>query len=349
MRSLRRTLAVRFAATMAFGLAAASIGVWWIVSSSLRDHVGHSIAAAMLPVIVLAGTGATFVGAWHLAGSAVGPVRDITKQAAHMAAGTLDQRITVDADTQEYQRLIAVLNSMLDRLEGAFQAQRRFTADVSHELRTPLTTLRGEIEVALRTERSPREYQRVFHSALEEIGRLTTMTEELLLISRADSGLITPQREPTDMNALVDASLGRMDAAIAAKELVVERSPSAAVALPLDRGLVQHLVDELVENAVQYSERRGRLRIATARVADGLRLIVENSGPGITAQEMPHLFEPFYRADQARGRGTGTGLGLTLAAAVARLHGGQITVASLNGEGVRVEVGFPAPAASSRS
>jgi signal transduction histidine kinase len=297
--------------------------------------------------LVVLGTGATFAGAWRLAGSTVVPIREITEQATHIVAGTLDQRISAHADTEEYRGLVAVLNSMLHRLEAAFQAQRRFTGDVSHELRTPLTALRGEIEVALRTERTPHEYQRVFHSALEEIDRLTTMTEELLLISRAEAGLITPQREPTDVNGLVDASLNRFGGEIAAKQLVVERVPAPGVGQPsLDRELVQQLIDELVENAVKYSEPSGVIRIATAWRTTGLRLTVENSAPGVAMLELPHIFEPFYRADSARSRGTGTGLGLAVAAAVARLHGGEIHAGSRDGAVVWVEVDLPAPARS---
>ena len=332
---------------MAVGLTAASAGIWWITSSDLRGHLDHSMAAALLLGIVLIGTGATFTGAWRLAGSAVQPVREITKQATRIAAGTLDQRISAHADTEEYRGLVAVLNSMLERLDGAFRAQRRFTGDVSHELRTPLTALRGEIEVALRAERTPREYQRVFHSALEEIDRLTTMTEELLLVSRVEAGLITPQREPTDVNALVDASLNRLGGEIAAKELVAERQTAPGVAqLPLDRGLVQRLIDELLENAVKYSDPSGRLRIATEWRTEGLRLTVENEGPGMTSPELLHIFEPFYRADQARSRGTGTGLGLAVAAAVARLHGGEIRAGNRDGAVVWVEVDLPAPGGS---
>ena len=343
-RSLRWTLAVRFAATMAVGLTAASAGIWWITLSIIRGRLDHSMAAALLLGIILVGTGATFTGAWRLAGSAVQPVREITTQATHIAAGTLDQRISAHADTEEYRGLVAVLNSMLERLDGAFRAQRRFTGDVSHELRTPLTALRGEIEVALRAERTPREYQRVFHSALEEIDRLTTMTEELLLISRAEAGMITPQREPTDVNALVDVSLKRYGGEIAAKQLVVERPPTSSVGQPLlDRGLMQQLIDELVENAVKYSEPSGLIRIASAGRTTDLRLTVENSGPGAAMLELPHIFEPFYRADTVRSRGTGTGLGLAVAAAVARLHGGEIRAGSGDGGVVWVEVDLPAP------
>jgi len=335
---------VRFAATMAVALTAASAGIWWTTSNILRGQLDPSIALALLVGIVLVGTGATFTGAWRLAGSAVHPVTEITQQATHIAAGTLDQRISAHADTEEYRGLVAVLNSMLQRLEESFQAQRRFTGDVSHELRTPLTALRGEIEVALRAERTPREYQRVFHSALEEVDRLTTMTEELLLISRAEAGMIKPQREPTDVNALVDASLNRLGGEIAAKELVVEWLSASGVGQPpLDRELVQQLIDELVENAVKYSEPSGLIRIATAWRTTGLRLTVENSGAGVASLELSHIFDPFYRADQARSRGTGTGLGLAVAAAVARLHGGEIHAGSRDGAVVWVEVDLPAP------
>ena len=465
-RSLRRTLAVRFAATMAVGLAATSVAIWWAASSVLEKQLDQAIAgaaflvanevqqappcervvhplavnalryreeinrfvvirdpncqvlraipgwasdlpadsgavalarsglrsfsdarwhdmpmrsvyvavssdegtgdrvvqvaASLAPIRVLQrtmliglvglmalGTGATFAGAWSLAGSTVRPIGEITEQATHIAAGTLDQRISAHADTEEYRGLVAVLNSMLQRLEGAFQAQRRFTADVSHELRTPLTALRGEIEVALRAERTPREYQRVFHSALEEIDRLTTMTEELLLISRAEAGLLTLQREPTDMTALVDASLHRLVGEIAAKELVVERLPTPGVGQPLlDPGLIRQLIGELVENAVKYTGPGGHIRIATTRGLEGLRLMVENSGLDIGSLDVAQIFEPFYRADSARSRGPSTGLGLAVAAAIARLHGGGIRAGKRDGEVVWVEVDLPAPGGS---
>jgi signal transduction histidine kinase len=182
---------------------------------------------------------------------------------------------------------------------------------------------------------------------LEEIDRLTTMTEELLLISRAEAGLITPQREPVDVTVLVDASLDRFGGEIAAKELVVERLPAPGVGQPqLDPGLFRQLIDELVENAVKYTGPSGHIRIATTRGPEGLRLMMENSGPDIGSLEVAHIFEPFYRADTARSRGTGTGLGLAVAAAIARLHGGGIRAGCRDGEVVWVEVDVPAPGES---
>jgi len=293
--------------------------------------------------IVLLGTSATFAGAWWLAGSAVRPVMEITEQAQHIEAGTLDQRLSAHATVDEYRGLVGVLNRMLDRLSGAFASQRRFTGDVSHELRTPLTAVRGEIEVALRADRSPREYQRVLHSALEEIDRMTTMTEELLLISRAEAGLIEPQREPTDLGTEVASVLDRLRHRIADKDLRVSHDATGDGAGPisLDRDLIARLVDELLDNAVSYADEGGRVTVRQERHPGRVRLVIENSGPGIAAADLPHIFEAYYRADQARTRGAGTGLGLTTARAIARLHRGDIRAENLPGGGARFEVDLP--------
>ena len=293
--------------------------------------------------IVLLGTSATFAGAWWLAGSAVRPVMEITEQARHIEAGTLDQRLSAHATADEYRGLVGVLNRMLDRLSGAFASQRRFTGDVSHELRTPLTAVRGEIEVALRADRTPREYQRVLHSALEEIDRMTTMTEELLLISRAEAGLIVPQREPTDLGTEVARVLDRLRHRIADKDLRVEHDAAGdGVGLvPLDRDLIVRLVDELMDNAVSYADEGGRVTVRHQRQAGRVRLVIENTGPVIAAVDLPHIFDAYYRADQARTRGAGTGLGLTTARAIARLHGGDIRAENLPEGGARFEVELP--------
>jgi two-component system, OmpR family, sensor kinase len=293
--------------------------------------------------IVLLGTSATFAGAWWLAGSAVRPVMEITEQAQHIAAGTLDQRLSAHATVDEYRGLVGVLNRMLDRLSGAFALQRRFTGDVSHELRTPLTAVRGEIEVALRADRSPREYQRVLHSALEEIDRMTTMTEELLLISRAEAGLIVPQREPTDLGTEVSRVLDRLRHRIADKDLRVEHDLGGDGRAPvlLDRELIGRLLDELMDNAVSYADESGRVAVRHERQPGRVRLVIENSGPGIATADLPHIFDAYYRADQARTRGAGTGLGLTTARAIVRLHGGDIRAENLSGGGARFEVDLP--------
>ncbi|MGH9262473.1 MAG: HAMP domain-containing sensor histidine kinase, partial [Acidimicrobiales bacterium] len=292
---------------------------------------------------VVLGTGATLLGAWWLAGSAVRPVMEITDQATHVEAGTLDQRIQAHAETDEYRGLVAVLNRMLERLDSAFRTQRRLTADVSHELRTPLTALRGEMEVALRAERSPREYQRVLHSALEEIDRLTAMSEHLLLITRAEARLIEPQRVPTDVNALVRDGLEALRHRIEERGLTVRATldPGGAVAA-LDPALTGRLVGQLLENAVKFTPIGGSIGVSTQATDAGVRLAVEDSGPGIPPKDLPHVFEPFYRADPARSSGGGLGLGLTMAAAVARLHGGSIRAGTVNGGGARVEVDLPA-------
>lgn len=333
---------------MAAGLIVASAAIWLVTSHFLRQHIDQGVAerAVLLSLlgIVVLGTGATLVGAGHFARSAVRPVLEITEQARHIAAGTLDQRLSAGDTVEEYRGLVGVLNGMLDRLSDAFAIQRRFTSDVSHELRTPLTAVRGEIEVTLRSERTPREYQRVLRSALEEIERMTTMTEELLLINRAESRQLTLQRRPTDLLVVAQQALDGYRHRIADKELRTACDGAGAAApVTVDADLMRRLLDELLDNAITYSEFGGAVTVRLERGPGVERLVVEDTGPGIAAMDLPHLFEPYFRADQARTRGAGTGLGLTAALAIVRLHGGDIRAMNRPSGGARFEVDLPEP------
>ncbi len=348
--SLRRTLALRFAATMAAGLLLATGAFYWSASRALQESVSPAVLRSdlliVLASIVVAGTAATLMGAWHFTSSAVRPVSEITAQATRIEAGTLDQRILAHADTEEYEGLVAVLNRMLERLERGFAAQRRLTADVSHELRTPLTALRGEIEVALRAPRTQREYERVLRSGLEEIDRLTELSEDLLLVTRAEAHLVSARRVPTNVERLVADRLERFRQRFEEHDLTVDRWLHAAQAVvPVDPDLIARMVDHLLENALQFTPVGGTIgvRIEPNPVGGGLRLTVENSGPGISAADLPHLFEPFYRADPARTRTAdgGAGLGLALVASIAHLHGGLAHASSVGGRTTCFEVDIP--------
>jgi len=288
-RSLRRALAVRFAATMGVGLVVAAAAAYAV---ALGPAAGmHRELLLVLAGVVVVGTGATLVGAWWLAGSAVRPVYEITEQATRIEAGTLGQRIMAHADTDEYRGLVAVLNRMLERIDAAFKNQRRLTADVSHELRSPLTALRGEIEVALRAERSPREYQRVLRSSLEEIDRLTVMSEDLLLITRAGAGLLGARRMPTDVNALIRRELDGIRGRIEEKQLTVRTELDPALdSLALDPALAGRLLEELLDNAVKFAPHGGSVALATTAAEGGLRLTVENSGLPLAEDDLLFYF-----------------------------------------------------------
>jgi two-component system heavy metal sensor histidine kinase CusS len=353
--SLRRTLALRFAATMAVGLLLATGAFYWAASRALQQPVPTRTLELdllfTLVVIVFAGTAVTLMGAWHFTSSAVRPVEEITAQATRIEAGTLDQRILAHANTEEYEGLVAVLNRMLERLERGFAAQRRLTADVSHELRTPLTALRGEIEVALRAPRSQREYEQVLRSGLEEIERLTELSEDLLLVTRAEARLVTAKRTATDVEALVTDRLERLRRRFVERDLKLSVAVRAGLRAALvDAPLVERLVDHLLENALQFTPIGGSVIVQLEPIpaGGGLRFSVENSGPGIPTADLPHLFEPFYRGDPARTRSPdgGAGLGLALVASIAHLHGGLARASSVPGRSTRFEVDLPAPPAN---
>jgi two-component system OmpR family sensor kinase len=281
--------------------------------------------AALAALLGVAGTATSFAVAYVFARLATRPAQEIAAQAEAIEAGTLSARITAHATVAEYSSLVAVLNAMLDRLDRAFEAQRRFVADASHELRSPLTVLRGDLDVALRRERSPQEYRETLERMREETARITALAENLLVLARADAGLPATSLADVDLADVAERVVERAarQSEAAGIILTVEAEPALVRG---DAALLERAVGNLVENAVRYVPRGSRVTVRCARSGGRAALDVEDDGPGISAEHAPLVFERFYRGDPARGRDAGTGLGLPIARAIAEAHGGCLTL-----------------------
>jgi two-component system OmpR family sensor kinase len=307
--------------------------------NALVSQVGLFLSLLFVGVIA-----SMFAGSWWLAGRAIRPVHEVIDQAEEIGAKSLERRIRAYADTQEYRRLVDVLNTMLARIQSAFEGQRQFTADASHELRSPLTAMRGELELALRRDRDGPEYRRVLSSTLEEVVRLSRITEDLLTLARSDSGVLLTRPEPVDVAGIVDRVIEKLRGPAAAKGLEVEQSMAGDTTAEVDPVLLGQVVWNLVDNAIRFTPSGGRIRV-TAQGSDGhVDLAVEDSGPGFPEDRVDRVFDRFFRADPARSRSEeapGTGLGLAIVKGVAEAHGGEADATNLPEGGARVSVRFP--------
>lgn len=287
---------------------------------------------------------ATFFGSWWLAGSAVRPIHAVIDQAEEIEARSLDRGIQAYADTREYTRLVQVLNTMLSRLQQSFEAQRRFTADASHELRSPLTAMRGEIEVALRRERTPAEYVKVLNSTLEEAVRLSDISEGLLTLARSDSGTLTPSAEPVDATEVIHQMLARVSAGQEKSLDLI--GPDAPVVASVDRGVLSQIIWNLTDNAIRHTPEGGEVRVEAMTAPSELIIRVSDNGAGLGGGDPDALFERFYRADPARTPGPaagGTGLGLAIVRALAEAHGGSVAAENRPGGGALFTVRISQP------
>lgn len=313
------------------------------VAASLvsRNEMVARVGGFFVALTVLL-AGGTFVGASWLASRAMRPVHEIMDQAEEIGGTSLDRRIHAYADHHEYRRLVEVLNTMLGRIQGTLDAQRRFTSDASHELRSPLTAMRGELELALRRERQPDEYRQVLASTLEEVVRLSRIAEDLLVLARSDSGALRPRLESCDVGEVVDKALERLSGQASEKGVSLARVGSGAVWAVADSGLLSQVIWNLVDNALKFAPGGGRVEVSVAADDGRLSLAVSDTGPGFQAPEQ--AFRRFYREDPARTHGTGTdgtGLGLAIVRAVAEAHGGAARAENRRGGGARVVVELP--------
>jgi two-component system heavy metal sensor histidine kinase CusS len=270
------------------------------------------------------------------------PLAEVTAAAQAIGPATLDRRLAADGRPAEIAVLAEKFNDMLDRLQESFDRLGRFSADIAHELRNPVNSLRGEAEVALGRPRSAEEYREVLGSCLEECGRLAGMIDNLLLLARAESPETQIARSPLDLRRELETIRDFYDAAAseAGVSLTVDAPPGLHA--ELDRTLVQRALANLVANALAHTPRGGAITLAARREPGAVRIDVIDTGSGIPAEHLPHVFDRFYRADAARPTASGrVGLGLAIVKGIAALHRGSVAVASEVGKGTRVSLLFP--------
>jgi heavy metal sensor kinase len=284
----------------------------------------------------------TSLGAYALVGRALGPVDEIVRSAETITARNLSDRLPVSRTGDEVERLSTALNRMIQRLDEAFQQASRFSGDASHELRTPLTIMRGEIEALLCDEGlSPAQKQQL-GSVLEETERLTGIIQGLLLMSRLEGGESQLNKKCLDLGELALATAEQMEPLAQEEQIALEYEIDKKVMVEGNEMRLQQVIVNLLDNAIKYTKREGRIRIAVRSEKDRAILEIEDNGLGISAEALPHVFERFYRSPQA---GTavldGAGLGLAMVKTIVEAHGGKVVVESHEGEGTRMRVELP--------
>jgi heavy metal sensor kinase len=294
------------------------------------------------PVILVL---ATACGLW-LGRRALTPVARITDDARAITETNLSARLAVPDSWDELHQLSETLNDMLERIEESFERTRQFTADASHELRAPMTLIHTAAEHSLRRERSRDELVDSMQKILREAQRTRALIDDLLLLARADAGKESAALTDMDAAPLLREAAGQATAMAAAKGISVHLQIEADV-LPVraNEAQLQRLLLILVDNALKYTPSDGRVTIAGRAHARGVEISVADTGAGISPDDLPHLFERFWRADKVRSREAGgTGLGLTIAKQIADLHGGRLGVQSEMGRGSAFTLRLPDPA-----
>jgi signal transduction histidine kinase len=242
----------------------------------------------------------------------------------------------------EVDDVAKAFNETLGRLENSVEQMKQFTASISHELRTPLTTLRGEAEVALLEARSADEYKRVLSSQLEEFDKLTHMINQLLVLARAEAGEIQWADQAVDLSALALSLSEQMEPVVTAKNIRLNSHVQAAVFVHGDANWIEHAILNLFDNAIKFTAGGGEVDVTLSSQNGDAVLRVQDTGVGISADALPHVFDRFFRAEPSRSKSVdGVGLGLALAKWIVEKHRGHIEVQSQIGKGSSFTIRIP--------
>lgn len=290
-------------------------------------------------VVILAGG---LLGGWWLSRSAIAPIARMSQTAGKISAANLSERMDLTGVDLELEQLGSVLNHMLERLDTAFTAQQRFTADASHELRTPLAVMLSTIELALSKQRAPEEYREQLVKCQRAAMRMHSLIDALLTLARTDSLAISAPVEPVSLHDIVQESADALR--VLARQQQVELHVSC-VPLSVSGNATQlgQVVTNLIQNALVYNRPGGRVDVELHAGEEGSAVLtVSDTGQGISEADLPHIFDRFYRVDAARSRAQGgSGLGLAICQRIVALHGGRIEATSELGVGSRFVVTLP--------
>jgi hypothetical protein len=313
-----------------------------VVAASLEsteaaiDRVERALIIGGAVAVILAG-----LGGIGLAWAALRPVERLRNEAADISEHDADARLQVPRTRDEIAALAMTMNRLLGRLHAALSRERDFVADAGHELRTPLSVLRMELELADRPQRSRDELQDAIRHAVDETDRLSGLAEELLLLASTHEGHHA-SLEDADVTAIVQQAIASTRARADAHgiELVIEAAP--VVCAPVVRVLLRRAVDNLLDNALRYSPPGGIMHVSISSDAGDAVITVADEGPGFPPEFLPHAFERFRRADDARARvDGGSGLGLAIVRAIAFTHGGSVHAANREPCGAAVTLRLP--------
>ncbi len=313
-----------------------------------RVLVGRSIARQLAELrstaLMLTATGAGIlllglVGGWWLASRAIRPIEDISATAAKISGGDLAQRINVSETESELGRLAGVLNSTFARLDAAFAQQRQFASDAAHELRTPVSVMLTQTQTALHRERSAAEYRETVESCQRAAQRMRRLIESLLELAKLDAGQQPMKRARFDLAQTARDCVALIEPLAAARhvKIVCNLLPLECVG---DSERLGQVITNLLTNAITYNRENGEVRVEGETKDGTVILRVSDTGVGVSAEDLPRVFDRFYRVDSSRTSGN-TGLGLAISKAIVDAHGGQIEVASEPEQGTVFTVRLP--------
>jgi heavy metal sensor kinase len=282
------------------------------------------------------------VAGFGVAHKALRPVDQMISDAEAIRTDRLHERVAVPAARDELRHLAQTLNAMLDRIEDGVKQQRRLVADASHELRTPLAVMRSEIDVSLRTDTLSPAARELLVSTRDEVDRMSRTVDNLLTLAAVDEGRLELLTETVDLRQAADQAVAALRHLADVKDIQVDVAGDHWD-VRADRQRLSLALVNLVGNAVKFTPRGGAVRVETWSQDTETGVTVVDNGPGVAAQDLPHLFDRFYRADSARGGQTdGSGLGLAICQEVARAHGGHVRVETELGVGSCFVLALPA-------
>ena len=314
------------------------------VAGSLDDaHTAIRSARRLFLVMSAAILGAVALTGAMLARAILLPIDRIVNRARVIGASALAERLPHPGGQDEMARLVETLNEMLLRIERVFEAQRRFTADASHELRSPLSRLRAELEVTLRRPRDRVEYEKALRSCLQEVEWLSGLTNELLTLARLDAGESQKsQLQCVRLTPIVEQAIARLSPEASRREIAFVVDARADLMIQVAPNAAALVVTNVLDNALKFSPPGSQVRIRVTPENGTAVVAISDSGPGIPASELPHLFERFYRGITSQsGAVPGLGLGLAICRVIMEGQGGSIGVTSSQGEGATVSIRWP--------
>ncbi|HOU35880.1 MAG TPA: ATP-binding protein [Candidatus Omnitrophota bacterium] len=338
IRTFEFKISVLYAAVLGTGLSI-YIGILFILPPDVLQRYALAFVLFPIPLTLVFGS---FVGRMVTAGI-MRPVKEMTDIANSITHEDLSLRVKIDKADAELRSLIEAFNDMVSRLEEAFAYITDSSSYIAHELKTPIAIIRGESEFALKKERGPDEYRRVISVSLDETKRMLKIIEDLLLLTKMNYQPDVLTFERIDLTAFVTILFEQAKILAAKKNITVAMDiPDRTAIVNGDELHLRRLLLNLIDNAVKFTPEAGSIRIGLAYDGDRADISISDSGIGISKENLPKLFDKFFRIDgQAKDTSPSSGLGLSIAQSIAELHQGRISVASEPGKGSVFTVSLP--------